>query len=31
MILVWGISGDAPIQALCEALTREGDTWLLLD
>jgi glutathione synthase/RimK-type ligase-like ATP-grasp enzyme len=31
MILVWGVSGDGPIQALCEALTREGDAWLLLD
>jgi glutathione synthase/RimK-type ligase-like ATP-grasp enzyme len=31
MILIWGISGDAPIQALCEALMRAGDAWLLLD
>jgi RimK-like ATP-grasp domain len=31
MILVWGVPGDGPIQALCEALTREGDAWLLLD
>jgi glutathione synthase/RimK-type ligase-like ATP-grasp enzyme len=31
MILVWGVSGDGPIQALCEALTSEGDAWLLID
>lgn len=31
MILVWGISGDGPIQAIGAELARKGEDWLMLD